>query len=118
MRQSLTVTVIIIVVIAAWAGEANAQRLFPGGLFRRTAAPANNDMDLGYEEIEAAQPQRVIHAPEAGHLYLQQPSDYGNVYDYYQAMWPKYFGGFHERHWSTYGRPHGDIGRGLRGSAW
>ena len=46
----------------------------------------------------------------------QRYDHHRNPYDYYNDLYPKFYGGFHSRHYTTYGYPSGDIG--LRGLPW
>lgn len=117
MRRTLSLIVVTIVMTASLASQASAARLFQGGLFRRAQAEAAEE-EFEPAEPEFAEPEYVEPGMERPRVYWHPMSHPGNVYDYYNTMWPKYFGGFHERHWSTYGRVNGDLGRGLRGSAW
>lgn len=112
MRWSLCCIIVTVVVTAGLSSQASAVGLFNGRLLRRAPAAAAD------EQAEVAEPEYIEPGMERPHVYWHPMRHPGNVYDYYRTMWPKYFGGFHERHWSTFGIPSGGIGRGLRGTAW
>jgi len=117
MRWSLSLIAVTVVVTADLSSQASAARLFNGRLFRRAQA-VEPEEHVEMADPEYAEPEYIEPGMERPRVYWRPMTHPGNVYDYYRTMWPKYFGGFHERHWSTYGRVNGDLGRGLRGSAW
>jgi hypothetical protein len=86
--------------------------LCAAGLLLLTASESRGD------GVWRRAPRNVVVRPSwMPHAGVSQPRPvYANPYEYYNEIYPKYYGAFHSRYILQYGYPSGDIG--LRGFPW